>query len=56
MYLEAGVEEIKRFEVPIIKLRQDNKLDMFFTSLGRRENQAVFKLRRIEFSLASIDE
>ena len=54
--LEPGVEDVKRFEVPIIRLRQENKLDMFITPVGRRSTQSVFKLRRIELTLARIDE
>lgn len=56
VYLEKDVEVVKRFEVPVVRLRQENKLDIFITSLGRKESQAVFKLRRIEFSLERIEE
>ena len=54
--LEPDVEDVKRFEVPIIRLRQENKLDMFITPVGRRSNQSMFKLRRIELTLARIEE
>ena len=42
--------QIKRFEIPIIKLRQDNILNFFISS---PDALAIFKFNRLEISLLS---
>ena len=40
--------QVKRFEVPVIKLRQENLCQLYISAA---KAQAVFKLRRIEILL-----
>ena len=49
--LDVDQFEVTRFEVPIIKLRQENCLELFLQAGGRKSSHAVYKLRRIELKL-----
>ena len=55
--LKVDEDEVNTFEAPVIRLRQDNMLKMYVTQESSRpQSQAVFKLRRIEFFLARVDD